>query len=359
MQPNSIYKSRSQRIIFHLIAILLVFIYRIIVDKLLIESNANENIYFAIIIQFIRVIGLFYLWNTAIYFYKRQKYVLAFIFFIIATPFDWVLSLFIIKCSMYIIGVNPYLNSYWNVYCSLFPYSPSYLLLFLSDAFWGALPFILVKIVIEIYENAQTKKQLQERSNALEFEKAQSNIPSEWLKKSLENIHYNLKNNPAAQKAVEQLSQLLNFAFVKSREKNVLLTDEIQFLHNFLEFERMRHNPEKVSIQFDYNLDTNKETSVAPLIFINFIENAFKHGVNSTTNQSWVKVSLIQQENEIHFNVKNSLPNKNMEQTKIKDVGGVGLENVKKRLDLEYLNNYTLNFTTENIFEADLKIKLA
>ncbi|WP_191967915.1 sensor histidine kinase [Rhizosphaericola mali] len=281
------------------------------------------------------------------------------ILLLLVLPLDWVLLLSVTKVSMYFHWNNPQIQEIWDFYSHTSPYSIVYVLLYLSSTFWATIPLILIKIVIEIYQNAQTQKLLQERNNELQFEKAQSNIPSEWLRKSLDEIHANLKENPPAQKAVEQLSQLLNFAFVKSREKNVLLTDEILFLNNFLEFERMRHNPEKVSIQFEYTIDTNNEKSIAPLIFINFIENAFKHGVNSTTSQSWVKVSLIQQENEIHFNVKNSLPNKKAEQTNIKDVGGVGLDNVRKRLDLEYANNYQLNFSAENIFEVDLKIKLA
>jgi two-component system, LytTR family, sensor kinase len=359
IQAYSIYKSNTQRYVMHIIAMLLMILYRILFERLSFNGGTLQSFYFTILFQSVRVIILFYLWNTAFYYYKHRIFVLAIFLFLIAMPVDWSISLLMIKISSHYTWAKPFIQRYWDIYIHLHPYSLSYLIFFLSDAFWGTIPFIMVKIIIEIYQNAQTQKQLQERNNELQFEKAQSNIPSEWLKTSLAEIHSDLQDNRPAQKAVDQLSQLLHFAFVDARKKTVLLTDEIQFLNNFLEFERMRHNPEKVSIQLDFQLESNKETKIAPLIFINFIENAFKHGVNSTTNASWVKVSLIQYENDIHFNVKNSLPNKNSEQTKIKDIGGVGLDNVKKRLELEYPNNYQLTFSNDDIFEVDLKINQA
>ena len=107
-----------------------------------------------------------------------------------------------------------------------------------------------------------------------------------------------------------------------------------------------------MDIQFNQDIDSGVE--IAPLLFIIFLENAFKHGLEKNHDTGYIHMNLEGNSQQIHFRIENNF---NLE--KKEDATGIGLTNLKRRLDLTYPNNYELNITAENnVYSADLKINL-
>lgn len=220
-----------------------------------------------------------------------------------------------------------------------------------AGTLWNTLPPLVIKLLKEIRKNVQRQKDILAENNRIAKRDTHNHLPPAFVFNTLQRIHQQLSNNPAAQKATEQLTSLLDFAFYKSQQHTITLQEEIAFLESYIGFERMRHSPNRVSITFDHS--SSNDVALPPLLFINFIENAFKHGVNSTIRQSWVKIHLEEKDGILRFNIQNSLPEKERP-----DSGGIGLKNVHRRLELEFPGKFTLHSRKTDIFEIDLTIDL-
>ena len=127
---------------------------------------------------------------------------------------------------------------------------------------------------------------------------------------------------------------------------------EIEFLNSYLELTRLRYT-NKVEIKTSFQKEL-KDVTIPPMLFIVFIENAFKHGI-SYKSKSYVHIELKQRENTIEFRIRNSV--QNMSKNNHDEVSGIGLTNVKKRLALIYGDQYTLNIiNTEKEYDVSLMI---
>ena len=108
-----------------------------------------------------------------------------------------------------------------------------------------------------------------------------------------------------------------------------------------------------MNLKFEKNIN-NPKLEIAPLLLIVFIENAFKHGIETAENSAFLNISLVCNEKELYFSCENSFDEENT------NIPGIGIANLKKRLDLLYPNKHSLKLSSENhIFKAELKLKLA
>jgi len=131
--------------------------------------------------------------------------------------------------------------------------------------------------------------------------------------------------------AIHRLSNMLRYVLYDCNEKTVLLEQEINYLKSYIELQLLKDN-EIRNVTYDL-LKANPKLRVAPLLFIAFVENSFKHCRIEDTAHSWIRVSLNSDGNRIIFRCENSI----QEDQSAKDVTpGIGLENVKRRLDLLY-----------------------
>ncbi|KAK6025901.1 hypothetical protein OSTOST_08183 [Ostertagia ostertagi] len=140
----------------------------------------------------------------------------------------------------------------------------------------------------------------------------------------------------------------------------VPLDGEIRFLENYVSLEKLRNKQDHTSIELDVKGDTaGKE--IAPLLLVNFIENAFKHGVKAGIGQSFVRIRLYVMDKVLAMEVSNSKPDligegKAPEGQKS---SGIGIRNVKRRLELLYPNRYKLRINqSENEFNVHLNLQL-
>ena len=184
----------------------------------------------------------------------------------------------------------------------------------------------------------------------LEYLKYQIN--PHFLMNTLNNIHALVDIDPEqAKETIVELSKIMRFVLYEGSKQKVPLRQEIIFLDNYIQLMRMR-----VADQVDINVDIPQiipQKAIPPLMMITFVENAFKHGV-SYRKHSFIDISIQIADSELHFHCRNSKVPQGEDRH-----GGVGLQNVKKRLQLIYGSTYTLDIKDEtDTYTVDLTLPL-
>lgn len=214
----------------------------------------------------------------------------------------------------------------------------------------------IMKISKEWLYQQTIQKDLENKNLQSELSFLKSQINPHFLFNTLNSIYaLALKKSDKAPELVLRLSEMMRYMLYISNEKEVPLEQEIKYIQNYLELEKTRYG-DKAKIVFDYNEEAPVNCKIIPFLFITFLENSFKHGLSQSINQGYVHCQLTVQAAQIHFNLINS-------KTTQKDAryfqGGIGLSNVKRRLQLLYPNRYKLQITDlEDRYEVNLKIIL-
>ena len=202
-------------------------------------------------------------------------------------------------------------------------------------------------------------KQRRREKDLQELEKEKLHQELEYLKyqinphffmNTLNNIHALVDIDPEkAKSTIIELSRLMRYVLYESSRPTILLSKEIDFLKQYIALMRLRYT-DKVDISVNMPAEI-PGIEVPPLLFISFIENAFKHGV-SYEQESFIKVNMQLEGSYLHFSCENSKHERKDDPHK-----GIGLENVKKRLKLIYGNDFFFLATDkENTYEVTLKI---
>ncbi|WAC14901.1 histidine kinase [Dyadobacter pollutisoli] len=178
---------------------------------------------------------------------------------------------------------------------------------------------------------------LQRNNLSLELDFLRSQLNPHFLFNSLNNIYSMVEEtNELAGNTILKLADLMRYSLYESSSENVLLSREILFLKDYIELEKIRHTPDtQINFQADGNFEDHR---IPPFLLIPFVENAFKHGLN-TVGKKWVEINIHLSNSKLVFQVKNSKPTAQSEQLQ---KGGIGLVNLKKRLDIYYPNRYEL-----------------
>jgi LytS/YehU family sensor histidine kinase len=204
-------------------------------------------------------------------------------------------------------------------------------------------------------------KQNEERQKELEKEKLNSELA--FLKNQVSpHFFFNTLNNiysligidgPTAQDSVLKLSKLMRYLLYESEHGETLMSHEIDFMNNYIDLMKLRLSP-RVELKIDFPRDFT-DFSVPPLLFVPFVENAFKHGV-SYRDRSFINIQMTIDDESIHFYSENGVSKTS--QSDDLQHSGIGLENVKKRLNLLFPEKYELKIEqTDTIFRVELSIK--
>ena len=183
---------------------------------------------------------------------------------------------------------------------------------------------------------ADQKLQESEAARAkAELYNLRSQINPHFLLNTLNNIYaLTAINQERAQDAIQQLSKMLRHMLYDNQESSVALSDELQFLENYISLMKIRLSA-NVDVTFAHNVEM-PGVRIAPLIFISLVENAFKHGI-SPTEQSFVHIEINATDHDINCRIENSNhPKSNQDRSG----HGIGLNQVQRRLDLAYPNHY-------------------
>jgi len=207
------------------------------------------------------------------------------------------------------------------------------------------------------WAKAETARQEAEKSRSeAELKNLRSQLNPHFLLNTLNNIYALIAfNSDRAQEAVQELSKLLRHVLYDNQQSYVSLGKECDFILNYVELMKIRLSKDvKVDVSIDIKPDS--QTSIAPLIFISLIENAFKHGI-SPTEPSFIRIKLSENdEGEVCCNICNSNYPKS---TSDKSGSGIGLEQVNKRLELMYPDHYqwVKGVQEENVYSSVLTIQ--
>ena len=183
---------------------------------------------------------------------------------------------------------------------------------------------------------ADQKLQESETARAkAELYNLRSQINPHFLLNTLNNIYaLTAIDQERAQDAIQQLSKMLRHMLYDNQESSVALSDELQFLENYISLMKIRLSA-NVDVTFTHNVEV-PGVRIAPLIFISLVENAFKHGI-SPTEQSFVHIEINATDHDINCRIENSNhPKSNQDRSG----HGIGLNQVQRRLDLAYPNHY-------------------
>lgn len=184
----------------------------------------------------------------------------------------------------------------------------------------------------------------------LEYLKYQIN--PHFFMNTLNNIHALVDIDPEkAKDTILELSKMMRFVLYEGDKKGVPITREFDFIRNYITLMRLRYT-DKVEVKVELPAEV-PDYELPPLMLITFIENAFKHGI-SYQHASFIHVKAGIEGTKLRFSCRNSKADKPNEEK-----GGVGLANVKQRLNLIYGTNYTLNIQDEpDIYNVELEIPL-
>ena len=209
-----------------------------------------------------------------------------------------------------------------------------------------------IKIAQEWFKSEQQREALKVENLNAELKFLKSQINPHFLFNCLNTI-YSLAHKHSAQTehAIVKLSTIMRYMIYESNEDKVQLQQELQYLEDYIDIQRLRM-PEDIVV--DYAVQGNPVgLRIEPMLLVPFVENAFKHGI-SYAEPSFIAIAVAIEKNQVRLVVENSLFRK-----RVAEKGGIGLQNVRKRLELLYTEDHELEITeAENQFIVDLKIVL-
>lgn len=235
---------------------------------------------------------------------------------------------------------------------------------FLSNyqVYFDVLPDILIittaltfGFVIQAYFlDIQKEKHIKIEQEKAELSVLKSQVSPHFLFNVLNSIYsLSLSKSDQISDVVLQLSDILRYTLYQSEKKEIPLKNEIEIIESYIAIEKIRI-PETASVTFNHN-EADNFVGIAPLLLLPLIENAFKHGTDSTIEATFIDAVLKVENNVLIFTCKNNFK----EKAKNPSSGGIGLKNIQRRLHLLYPNKYRFTYEKKgNIFEVYLSIKL-
>ena len=209
-------------------------------------------------------------------------------------------------------------------------------------------------VMEKLKENEQKQKELEKEKLNSELAFLKNQISPHFFFNTLNNIYSLIGiDGPTAQDSVLKLSKLMRYLLYESEHGETLMSHEIDFMKNYVDLMKLRQSS-KVELQVDFPKDFT-DFSIPPLLFVPFIENAFKHGV-SYREHSFITIQMKIENKQISFASQNSIGRSS--QAGDMQHSGIGLENVRKRLNLLFPGRHELTIeNNDTIFRVELTIQ--
>lgn len=213
----------------------------------------------------------------------------------------------------------------------------------------------LFKSILQKHKLEKEREYLKNENIKLELNFLRAQINPHFFFNTLNNIYsVIIDKDEFAADLVLKLSDLMRYSLYESGNEKISLKDELKFICDYIDLEKIRH---KEHVKINVNIKGNPDPYVIPpLILVTFVENAFKHSVNNTIDASWVNFFIQIQNSGLTFTAQNSKPSRlNKEKTQ----GGIGIANLRRRLDIMYPGRYQLKIDDHPLeYTAELKLQL-
>ncbi len=236
--------------------------------------------------------------------------------------------------------------------------NPFWLEPFIQFAGFIAFPVILSFGIRQAWkwynESYKAKQRIAEQQEAeLNYLKAQVN--PHFLFNTLNNLYgLSLESSNKVPNLILKLSDILSYSLYESKVESVSVNKEMDLIHKFIALEKERFQ-ERLEVEINIAEDLNMEYQIAPLLMLPLVENAIKHGVGPSDIPVLIKMKLKQQGTSFLFEIENPAPSP--DDQRIKKVGGMGLTNLKRRLELHYPNAHLFDIkSVDNQFKVKLQI---
>ncbi|MDF2191102.1 histidine kinase [Paraflavitalea sp. CAU 1676] len=211
-----------------------------------------------------------------------------------------------------------------------------------------------IKLTKHWYIKEQRNLQLQKENAEAQLQLLKAQVHPHFLFNTLNNIYSHTQNvAPVASQLVMGLSDMLRFMLYECNQPLVPLSKELAMIRDYISLEKIRYDE-----QFDIHIDLPAETGhlhIAPLLLLPLVENCFKHGASNMLEQPWLNLQISLKENIMDMRLMNGQPIERKQQSGF----GIGIHNVRKRLELLYPGKHTLKiFNEEEVFVVTLSLQL-
>lgn len=225
-------------------------------------------------------------------------------------------------------------------------------------AFFGGLLLMGMNLGVKLYfmsqRDLERQKIIDKQNLEQQMEYLKYQVNPHFFMNTLNNIHALVDIDPErAKTTIVELSKMMRHILYDGGKKLIPLTCEVEFLNLYVQLMRLRYtNKVHISVNLPKQLP---ELKLPPLMLIIFVENAFKHGI-SYREESFVDISVEVENKRLLFGCRNSKPT---QPQKSNEKGGMGLQNVRQRLELLYEDDYTLSINdAEKTYEVKLDIPM-
>ncbi len=201
-------------------------------------------------------------------------------------------------------------------------------------------------------KQSEQLKTLKEQQLISELTYLKAQLQPHFFFNTLNNIYgLALQQSKDTAPLVAKLAEMMRYILYKADEKLVFLKDEVAFVRNYVEVEQIRY---RTAIHIHLEVQgIDEDSTISPLLLLPFIENAFKHGVQEEEKEGFINIVICKTENELTLEVNNSIAN-----TKTA-MGGIGLVNVKKRLEILYPRKHKLEIQNDGkIYHVSLTLEM-
>lgn len=220
----------------------------------------------------------------------------------------------------------------------------------------GGFPFLIMFLTVPVIVSNEWFRQ---NSKIANLEKEKSTTELNLLKQQINpHFFFNTLNNLYAlsitkdeqtPEVILKLSELMRYVIYKGKEESVSLKEEVQYIEDYIQLQQIRLH-KKLDYTFEKNI-SDPDQLIPPLLFITFVENAFKHGIEPAEGNCNLHLKLTSNESGLVFSCKNSI------EDQINSKAGIGLSNLKRRMELRYPNKHSLETKkTKTDFSANLKL---
>lgn len=213
-----------------------------------------------------------------------------------------------------------------------------------------------IELLKHWYLQQKLTLEAEQQKTVAELNLLKAQLHPHFLFNTLNNLYsHTLEFSPKSPEIVLKLSGLLCFMIYENNSTKIPLVKEMELLKNYISLEQLRYG-DRLEISVSVTGDIEKY-QIAPMLLLPFLENAFKHGTSKQIDQCWISFNLSVENSIMSFKLINSIePNLDGE---VKKIGGLGFQNVIKRLQLLYKDNYLIETVKmEDVFVVDLELAL-
>jgi LytS/YehU family sensor histidine kinase len=214
---------------------------------------------------------------------------------------------------------------------------------------------LMLKFGKHWYHHQHRSLQLQKQNTEAQLQLLTAQVHPHFLFNTLNNVYSKTqKESPEGSQMIMGLSDLLRYVLYEGRKPLVPLDKELQMILEYINLEKIRYG-NKLDLHYLVT-DNTKDVYIAPLLLLPFVENCFKHGTSNVLQNPWINLTIELKSNKLVMKLMNG---KSKSTEVLQGRSGIGIANVRQRLDLLYKNRHELQIREEEeVFIVDLQIEL-